>query len=92
LAAAVVIIAVLLAVARMVHPLVIPLVIIGSVVFVSVVGALQLRQDEKLAEKNFLRLMSLALAQLRFLGRRKALGPYKDHSDGNARSTADQGL
>ena len=88
LAATVVMVAVLLTAARMLHPVVLPLVIVGAVVLVSVVGALQLRQDEKLAQKSFLQLMSLALAQLRFVGRRihESTRPRQRDFDGRQHS------
>lgn len=38
-----------------------PVVVGGGIIAVSVIGALQLRQDEKLSEKNFLELMTLSL-------------------------------
>jgi hypothetical protein len=36
---------------------VLPIVIIGGLLTVSVIGAFQLRQDERLSDKNFLKLM-----------------------------------
>lgn len=50
---------------------VIPLVIIGGLVGVSAVGALQLRQDERLSEKGFVELMRMTLAKLPLLMRLK---------------------
>ena len=36
---------------------VLPIVIIGGLLAIAVVGALQLRQDERLSQRNFLKLM-----------------------------------
>jgi hypothetical protein len=44
-----------------------PLVIIGATVGVTTVGALQLRQDQRLSEHSFLKLMALAFRQLPLL-------------------------
>jgi hypothetical protein len=69
LACAVVILAVILATARAVHPLVLPVVLIAALLLVSVVGAFQLRHDEKLCQKNFLSLMALSFKHLPHLRR-----------------------
>ena len=47
-----------------------PLVIIGTLLLVSVIGALQLRQDEALSQENFLSLMFMVYRQIPFLIRR----------------------
>jgi hypothetical protein len=57
LVTAVVIIACLTIVAQFVSLPLLFIVLIGSIITVGIVGALQLRQDEKLNEKNFLSLM-----------------------------------
>lgn len=44
-----------------------PVVVIGSLLVISVVGALQLRQDNKLNQTNFLTLMALAFRQVPLL-------------------------
>jgi len=41
-----------------------PVMIAGSVLLVAVVGALQMRQDERLSERGFLRLMGDVLRRL----------------------------
>jgi hypothetical protein len=41
-----------------------PFVIIGTLLGVSIIGAFQLRQNERVSEKTFLSLMSLALRHL----------------------------
>jgi Flp pilus assembly protein TadB len=69
LIAAVILVGVVLAVAALTPLWAVPLIVIGAVTLLTVVGALQLRQDAKLSEKNFLQLMQLTLAQIKFLGR-----------------------
>jgi hypothetical protein len=65
----------LLLVAGALLPLwVVPVVVIGGILGVAVVGALQLRQDEGLSERNFLELMRLTLARLPLLTRREPPG------------------
>jgi len=49
-----------------------PLVAIGSLLGVAVVGAFQLRQDDRLNEERFVELMALALKRLPLLARRKS--------------------
>lgn len=66
---------ILLLIAGAVLPLwVLPVVVIGGILGVSVVGALQLRQDQGLSERNFLELMRLTLARLPLLTRREPPG------------------
>lgn len=91
LAAAIVLLVLLLTAAKLLNPLVLPVVIVGAVVLVSVVGGLQLRQDERLAEKNFLQLMSMALAQLRLLGKRASSRDQGIGPDESEQSAAEQG-
>lgn len=52
--------AVSLVVAHLLPVYVIPIVIVGGLLAVSVIGAFQLRQDDRLSEENFLKLMSLS--------------------------------
>ena len=66
--------ALLLAVAQVVSILLFPLVVIGGLVAVAIVGALQLRNDAKLSQKGFLELMALSFRQLPFIGRKHAAG------------------
>jgi hypothetical protein len=47
-----------------------PTVLVGGVIALSVVGALQMRHDEKLSEENFLKLMALSFKYLPWLRRR----------------------
>lgn len=44
-----------------------PIILISGVLFLSIIGALQMRQDEKLNEKNFLKLMALSFKYLPWL-------------------------
>jgi len=67
LASIVVIATLFLVVARMVHPLAFPIVLVGALLGVSLIGAFQLRQDKSLSEKNFLSLMALSFKQLKFI-------------------------
>jgi internalin A len=55
--------------ARSVSGWALPMVIVAGVIFEPIIGAMQLRQDDKLSEKTFLELMRLAIAQLPLIGR-----------------------
>jgi hypothetical protein len=70
LLAAVVLIGAVLAVAALAPLWVIPVVLVAAVVLLAVVGALQLRHDDKITEKGFLALMKLALSQTKTIARR----------------------
>jgi len=67
LATAVVLVTLFLVGANTVPILVLPIVIVGALLMVSVVGAFQLRQDNALNQKNFLSLMLLTFKQLPFV-------------------------
>lgn len=67
LAAMVVIGTLFLVVANTVPFLALPVVIVGAMLAVSLVGAFQLRQDKNLSEKNFIALMLLTFKQLPFV-------------------------
>jgi len=58
--------------ANTVPPLALPALLIAGVIFIPVIGALQLRQDEALSEKSFLELMKLSLQQLPLIGKRSS--------------------
>lgn len=60
----VVIISLLLVVGRLAPWWAFPLVVLGAVLLVSVVGALQMRQDDRLTELGFLKLMGDVLRRL----------------------------
>jgi internalin A len=64
LVAAVVLMTVLAVISMNVSWYVLPVVIIGGILVITVIGALQLRQDEKLSGSNFLTLMSETFKQL----------------------------
>jgi len=64
LAAVIVVIALLLVVTTVAPAWALPLVIIGAVLLVAVVGALQLRQDDQLSDEGFVKLMSETLRRL----------------------------
>ena len=64
LVAAVVMMTVLAVISKNVSWYVLPVVIIGGILLITVIGALQLRQDEKLSGANFLTLMSETFKQL----------------------------
>jgi Flp pilus assembly protein TadB len=69
LLALVVVIVALLVVSEVATPWVLPVVVIGAVLAVTIVGGLQLRQDDRLGEKSFLELMRLTLARLPLIAR-----------------------
>jgi hypothetical protein len=52
-------------------PLAIPIVIIGCLLLFSIIGASQLRNDDRLSQKSFLQLMGLTFKQIRFIGANK---------------------
>jgi internalin A len=43
---------------------VLPILLIAGVIFIPVIGALQLRQDERLSDKSFIKLMEITVGQL----------------------------
>ena len=67
LAVMVIVVTLFLVAAKTVHIVVLPTVIIGALLMVSIIGAFQLRQDESLSEKNFLTLMFLTFKQFPFI-------------------------
>jgi hypothetical protein len=77
LATVVVITAVLLAAGRVLALWALPVVIVGVTLLVSTVGALQLRQDDHLSGRAFVRLMGDVLRRLPLLPTRRP-----DHQDG----------
>ncbi len=46
-----------------------PVIVVAGVIFVPLIGALQLRQDDRLSEKSFLELMGIVIGQLPLIGR-----------------------
>ncbi len=67
LAVLVTVVTLLLVAARLVSVWVLPLVVIGGLLAVSLIGALQMRQDRSLSEKSFLTLMEMTLKRLPLL-------------------------
>ena len=63
----VVVIASLLVVANTIPIIALPLVLLGGIIALSVIGALQLRQDSQLSQRNFLELMGLTFKYLPWL-------------------------
>ena len=55
--------------ANSVTPSALIVIIIAGILFIPLIGALQLRQDEQLSQKNFLELMRLVIAQLPLIGK-----------------------
>lgn len=70
-----VIIALLLAAGRLLPIWALPVVLVGAPLLLSVVGAFQLRQDDRLTERGFLKLMTDALRQLPLLLRPPGRSP-----------------
>lgn len=64
-----------------------PIVVIGGLIALSVIGALQLRQDEKLSEENFLKLMALSFKYLPWIRSRDA----RSNNDGTLPSNTPSG-
>jgi hypothetical protein len=81
LASAVVVGTLFLVVARSVNAIVLPIIIIGSLLAVALVGALQLRNDARLTERSFLELMGLAIRSLPLLRR----GAREPHANSDSR-------
>ena len=59
-----VVISALLVVARILPVWAVPVIMVGGLLGVSILGAFQLRHDEKLTERGFLRLMLVAVRTL----------------------------
>ena len=67
--AVVVIMAVLATMAKMLSAWILPLLILGGLLLVTIIGAFQLRNDSKIDEKNFLVLMKLVFQKMPLLGK-----------------------
>jgi hypothetical protein len=61
----------LLVISSLVPLFVLPIIVIGTLLLLSIIGAFQLRQDESLSEKNFLNLMMMVFTKIRFFDGRK---------------------
>lgn len=68
----VVVVTLLLTTGRLLPLWALPIVIVGAALLLSAVGAFQLRQDGRLAEKNLLSLMQMVLARLPLLMRHRS--------------------
>lgn len=66
----IVVIAALSVVGRILPAIALPVVIIGGIIALSIIGAFQMRQDNKLSEKNFLELMALSFKYLPWIQKR----------------------
>src|SRR6266404_6760994 len=77
LLSAIVVVAILLVAARLLPVLVLPGVFISSVILLAVIGAFQLRHDDRLNEKSFLALMALSFRALPWIRSRSAADPVK---------------
>jgi hypothetical protein len=88
LAALVVIGTLFLVMARTVNGFVLPIVMLASLFAVSLIGAFQLRNDDKLSQKNFLELMILTFKYLPLLGKKESTNqkalPDKDLSESSS--------
>lgn len=71
LVAALLVLAALAAITNVISPWLLPLIVIGGVIFLSVIGLLQLRQDDRLSEKGFGELMRVAIGSLPLLLKRR---------------------
>jgi hypothetical protein len=69
LVASVVLIGALVAVGVLLNSWVLPVIIVGALLLLMVLGALQLKQDARLSEEGLLKLMALTLRQLPLLGK-----------------------
>ncbi len=76
----IVVIVALVVAARLLPIYVLPIVLVGGILAVSIIGALQLRQDDRLNEDNFLKLMALSLRYLPLIKGREAKSGRKSIS------------
>lgn len=64
----------LLAAAKILPLVALPIIVVGAAVALAIVGALQLRNDDRLKEESFLKLMALSFKYLPLLRRRDSKG------------------
>lgn len=64
----------LLAAAKILPLVALPIIVVGAVLALAIVGALQLRNDDRLKEESFLKLMALSFKYLPLLRRRDSKG------------------
>jgi hypothetical protein len=65
------------------------LVVIAGVLFIPLVGAFQLRQDQRLAERSFMELVKLVIGQLPLLSR---FANSRSAPDSSADQTTNSGV
>jgi hypothetical protein len=66
-----IVVAALAVVGHIISIIALPVVIAGGILALSVIGAFQMRQDEKLSQENFLKLMALSLKYLPWIKRQE---------------------
>lgn len=66
---AILILAILAAICKVLSVWALPLLILGGLLLITVIGAFQMLNDSRLSEKNFLTLMKLSFQQIPFLGK-----------------------
>jgi internalin A len=66
---AVVLIFLLMVAGKVLSPWWLPVLILGGLLLITVIGALQLKNDERIKEQSFLKLMKLTFQQIPFLGK-----------------------
>lgn len=87
LVVAVVVLCVLMVLARVTPVWSIPVVVVGGVLLLTVIGAFQLRQDDRLSERGFLKLMAIALGKLPTLVRGPRAAQTSAHGESSGAST-----
>ncbi|MCU0502561.1 MAG: hypothetical protein MUC51_12505 [Anaerolineae bacterium] len=73
--------------ARLVHPAALPVVILGAVLAVSVVGILQLVQDGKLSERTFASLLGYVLRSIAWFTAKLRRPPRSEPDEASRRSS-----
>lgn len=77
-----IVVAALAVVGHIIPIIALPVIFFGGILALSVIGAFQMRQDEKLSEENFLKLMALSLKYLPWIKRQEDK-PAKQLQDKN---------
>ncbi len=67
LLAAVIVLTLLMVIAKMISPFALPIIIIGGLIIFSIIGAFQLKNDDRLSDKSFISLMGLTFKQIPFI-------------------------
>jgi hypothetical protein len=87
LAALVVVALVFLAVSRWASIWLLPIVLVAALLGLVLVGALQLRHDDRLSERSFIALMKIAITRMPILLRRS---PQVEQADASTRAVVDE--